>query len=709
MARMILLSILIAVVCTGLASCGGGRAAAPDGGGIAEVSQPVAGDSLVAVPFPVGAALLPEDVPRAASSTDVQTLHGSERYSKSANATDNGNFLDLGAGAGEISWGMYRFTDLVDEDIPQSLDIEFTEPLPDTYYLGLADFASRKWQWHELGSGHTTSTSEHDVFGLPAGPDYISANGYVFAVVLVFDGVSDVIYSVELTSEINDEAPFAECFATPNRGNAALSVDFDATTSFDKAGGGIESYRWDWEGDGTVDVIGLLSTYTHIYAQRGEYSPIVTVVDTDGLMDTVQLGVVVSGWIHSWGTSNDDVINALTRDDAGDVYAVGSCDGGFALNDSLLITKFDRFGEPLWAKKWDSPEDDTLQAVWKLADGSLLAAGTTYGAGAGNGDVLLLNFSPDGEALGAWTWGETGLDTCRDMQVDGSGNIYLCGSTSSFGEVNGPNVLTLKLNSSINLEWARSWGPNYPDYGRKIRLDLQSNPYVLVDSESFNQPRSEIVLLKYDPDGALTWSKRFYMTSHVNGIGMDLDWLGNAYIVGTDDSSPEKLLLLRFDSSGALPLQKTWDAGYRAAGWDIVVTGSMWLPTTLRIIGDTYGASSDKDILYLKLSSSGVPSIEKSLVAPGFQDGYCLTLGKSGELLMGGWTQDNSGVWLDTPGTVADAGGWALVNAVAGTASISGIEPVALDVVLVDAAGTLDTGAGGIWDAVAMAYFEDDL
>ena len=39
-------------------------------------------------------------------------------------------------------------------------------------------------------------------------------------------------------------------------------------------------------------------------------------------------------------------------------------------------------------------------------------------------DVLLLNFSPAGEVLGAWTWGFEGSDTAADLQVDSDGNVY---------------------------------------------------------------------------------------------------------------------------------------------------------------------------------------------------------------------------------------------------------------------------------------------
>ena len=80
--------------------------------------------------------------------------------------------------------------------------------------------------------------------------------------------------------------PTAELSANPTTGNAPLTVDFDASGSYDPDGSIVE-YEWDWEGDGIYDLFsGTVATAYHHYAMPGEYDAMVRVTDVDGSMAT---------------------------------------------------------------------------------------------------------------------------------------------------------------------------------------------------------------------------------------------------------------------------------------------------------------------------------------------------------------------------------------------------------------------------------------
>ena len=78
-----------------------------------------------------------------------------------------------------------------------------------------------------------------------------------------------------------NRAPTASLDGSPTPAAVDEPVTLDASGSAD-ADGTIVEYRWDVDGDGTIDRNGTESTIEHAYATAGSYRASVTVVDDDG-------------------------------------------------------------------------------------------------------------------------------------------------------------------------------------------------------------------------------------------------------------------------------------------------------------------------------------------------------------------------------------------------------------------------------------------
>ncbi|WP_226010799.1 PKD domain-containing protein [Halomicrobium salinisoli] len=108
---------------------------------------------------------------------------------------------------------------------------------------------------------------------------------------------------------------------------AALSVSGDAqvdeSVTLDASGssddGGITEYRWDVDGDGSVEATTGSATYEHAYESSGSFEPSVTVVDGDGRTDTASATVsveettettTVEEAVASYGPGDDSRIEA---------------------------------------------------------------------------------------------------------------------------------------------------------------------------------------------------------------------------------------------------------------------------------------------------------------------------------------------------------------------------------------------------------------
>lgn len=96
--------------------------------------------------------------------------------------------------------------------------------------------------------------------------------------------------TVQVTSA--NTAPAADLTHSPSNPAVGETVTFDASGSSDPDGSIVE-YRWDVDGDGSVEATTTGATRTHSYGSTGDYSVTVTVVDdasaTASATDTVQV------------------------------------------------------------------------------------------------------------------------------------------------------------------------------------------------------------------------------------------------------------------------------------------------------------------------------------------------------------------------------------------------------------------------------------
>ncbi|MCH8541585.1 MAG: PKD domain-containing protein [Opitutales bacterium] len=109
-------------------------------------------------------------------------------------------------------------------------------------------------------------------------PTHTFNDGGVYPITLTQDdGSGGRLRATHYVSVLNN-APLAMLSASPNQGEAPLTVDFDASGSTDPDGHSL-SYTWDF-GDGSAPVTG--ATASHTYTEQGAYFASVSVEDGHG-------------------------------------------------------------------------------------------------------------------------------------------------------------------------------------------------------------------------------------------------------------------------------------------------------------------------------------------------------------------------------------------------------------------------------------------
>lgn len=92
-----------------------------------------------------------------------------------------------------------------------------------------------------------------------------------------------------VTIDVGNAAPEVSASASPSTGEPELTVSFDVTASDDD---GIDTYEWDFEGNGSFNETTQDSTNEFTYSDEGTFQPRIRVTDTLGASTTVSVPTV---------------------------------------------------------------------------------------------------------------------------------------------------------------------------------------------------------------------------------------------------------------------------------------------------------------------------------------------------------------------------------------------------------------------------------
>jgi PKD repeat protein len=132
-----------------------------------------------------------------------------------------------------------------------------------------------------------------------------TATGSYQATLRVVDG-GGLESEHSITINVAGYRPQAVLTADKYIGQPGLTVNFDAAGSSDQDGG-ITSYSWDFDGDGSDDSGGpLATTANYQYMAVGTYHPRLTVTDNSGFTSSEYVTVVVGMPIHETEPNDDN-------------------------------------------------------------------------------------------------------------------------------------------------------------------------------------------------------------------------------------------------------------------------------------------------------------------------------------------------------------------------------------------------------------------
>ncbi len=243
-------------------------------------------------------------------------------------------------------------------------------------------------------------------------------------------------------------------------------------------------------------------------------------------------------WVARYnGPANgDDVVNAIAVDGSGNIYVTGRSWGSGTDYDYATI-KYNTSGKQLWAKRYNGPvnDEDFAAAITVDGSGNVYVTGRSLVSGSGPEDVPIydyatIKYSPNGIQLwvNRYDGPGNGDDQATSVAVDGTGNVYITGSSGS-------DYATIKYNPNGKQLWVKRYnGPgNQGDGATAMAVDRSGNVYVTGSSAGLGTSY-DYATIKYDTNGQQLWVRRYNGPDN-NGdaaSAIAVDGAGNAFVTG---------------------------------------------------------------------------------------------------------------------------------------------------------------------------------
>jgi len=219
-------------------------------------------------------------------------------------------------------------------------------------------------------------------------------------------------------------------------------------------------------------------------------------------------------WANNFGSSNLDQGVDLLLDNFGNLYTTGffegtsdfdpSTNGTANLNSigqrDFYIAKYDGLGQLAWAKSIGGGNQEYSKSIQTDASGNIYVTGDFSGLVDfdpsmgfslkdvnGATDIFIAKYNQNGDFIWVKTFGGIGIESAKDLAVDGQGNIYIAGifqGTTDFDPNGGTANLTsngsfnsfiLNLDSNGNYIWVSRIESSTSNFVNQIALDYSGN------------------------------------------------------------------------------------------------------------------------------------------------------------------------------------------------------------------------------------------
>ena len=338
----------------------------------------------------------------------------------------------------------------------------------------------------------------------------------------------------------------------------------------------------------------------------------------------------------------NDYATALAVDGAGNVYVTGaSYNGDGGIFSDFATIKYNTSGEEQWVVGYDGggawedwPIDLEVDGV-----GNVYVMGISP-TGYENDDIVTIKYNASGGRLWVDRYdGNVAQDSPADLSVDSLGSVYVTGSSLAGPTFETTEIATIKYSPSGVRRWVALFGgPGiYQSYAAAIGVDGAGNVYVTGTSSTDSAgATADFVTVKYNSSGGEEWIARYSGPGRSSNrpTALSVDGLGNAYVTGISSASMGGYATVKYNPLG----EEEW-VGVGTGLSDHVIAAKIAVDGSGHVYvsgSGSQGGSRTFEYATIKYSSSGVQQWSKFSNFGGGSWQTGMALDDSGNVLITG-------------------------------------------------------------------------
>ncbi len=281
----------------------------------------------------------------------------------------------------------------------------------------------------------------------------------------------------------------------------------------------------------------------------------------------VNAQLVFEDWVSTRGMQDLFVTGKSVSDPSGNVYQAGATLNP-AGNYDALVSKYDPKGVLLWSETFDGPDSGDDLFVDIAYYGSIVyTTGVARNASATASKVLTVQLSAiDGTSDWEeyYNYSGTIYNLGASLTVDGPGNVYVAGVTSSLSSFT--DALVLKYDENGVLKWVHKEDVSNGGEDGAVKIEYNGGKISVIGGTKLQGGKWQYLALSYNTLGSLvdTYTGNSNSTAFKKVADMVLDDQGNIYITGCTETLSQgyNMYTVKLDDE----LNVLWNRSFNYAG-----------------------------------------------------------------------------------------------------------------------------------------------
>src|SRR5690554_4345901 len=271
---------------------------------------------------------------------------------------------------------------------------------------------------------------------------------------------------------------------------------------------------------------------------------------------------------------------------------------------NISIIKITKTGNEIWRNDFDAGNMSEAYSLVQTSNDDLFICGSTFRNSSNTGqDILLVKMNSSGDTIWTKTYGGNESDYGNNIISTSDGNLLIAAKTESFGAGAFGDIYLLKINFNGDTLWTKS----YPDQDQEVPfslLETSDGGYLVTGTNEDNSNDRGLYLLKVNSDGEKLWDKTFGAGLWKWGFSTIELANGDLLTCGQHTTSGySQVLVLKTDNQGNAIWEKEYGEDNLSERGNSIKENN---DGTYTITGSSYDVNTmQDDIIIFKIDQSG--------------------------------------------------------------------------------------------------------